>query len=158
MKIALPGFFKDASACTFALLGLVFVLTGCSTFDRDYEAALDQSVAADSPEGPWKGRWVSNKNGHKGELRCIVEKGIEETYTARFKARFWKCFTYTSTAELQMAEGDGERTFSGDAQLGWLAGGQYDYEGRVNQKFFFSEYENKWDYGTFYMERPKKEY
>lgn len=155
MTISLLGILKNVPARMFALSGLVLVLTGCSTFNRDYEAALEQPVTADSPEGSWIGRWSSDKNGHTGELRCIVEKQVDEIYTARFKARFWNIFTYTSTATLDMQPNMRERTFSGSAQLGWLAGGEYLYEGRVNSKFYFSEYENKWDHGTFYMERPK---
>lgn len=158
MKITLSSFFNNKCTSTLALLGLVFFLTGCSTFDRDYEAALNRPHAVDSPEGPWSGRWTSTRNGHTGELRCIVQKSVDDTYTARFKARFWKCFTYTSTADLTMTHVDGEHTFAGNAELGWLAGGRYEYEGRVNRKFFFSEYENKWDHGTFYMERPKTDF
>ncbi len=156
MKINLSGFLTPFSFRSFTLLSLVLVLTGCSTFDRDYKAALKQPVSADSPVGPWTGRWSSVKNSHEGELRCIVQKDIsDDLYTARFEARFWKCFTYTSTATLTMTPKVDEFQFDGTAQLGWLAGGEYKYEGRVNPKFFFSEYQCNWDNGTFYMERPK---
>jgi hypothetical protein len=157
MKNIPPGFLTIFSSRLFALLGLVLILTGCSTFDRDYQAALKQPVSAESPVGPWTGRWTSDKMGHTGELRCLVQKDIgDDLYTARFKARFWKCFTYTSTATLTMKPKGEEFYFDGNAQLGWLAGGEYKYEGRVNPKFFFSEYQCKWDNGTFYMERPKQ--
>jgi len=156
MKIALPVFLKNTVARLAVVLGLALVLTGCSTFDRDYQAALKQPISADSPVGPWTGRWTSDKMGHTGELRSIVQKDIgDDLYTARFKAHFWKCFTYTSTATLTMKPKADEFQFDGTAQLGWLAGGEYHYEGRVNPKFFFSEYSCNWDNGTFYMERPK---
>ncbi len=155
MKTALPDVLRNVPVRALALFAMMLVLTGCSTFDRDYQAALKQSVRAGSPEGPWTGRWTSDKMGHTGELRAIVVKDIDDTYTARFKARFWKCFTYTSTAALTMEPKGDAFHFDGSAQLGWLAGGEYHYEGRVTPKFFFSEYRCHWDNGTFYMERPK---
>ena len=156
MKISLRGWLSFARVRTACLPVLLFAITGCSSFERQYEAALASSPTVDSPEGAWVGNWKSNRNGHTGELRCVIEKSVDDIYIATFKARYWKCFTYTSTADLTMLKNVDEFTFSGDAELGWLAGGTYQYEGRVTDRFFFSEYECRWDHGTFYMERPKE--
>lgn len=156
MKNPFPIFISAAALRALCLLALVLVISGCSSFDRQYEAALATAPAADSPEGAWVGNWKSNKNGHSGELRCVVEKSVDDVYIANFEARYWKCFTYTSSADLTMVQQGDEYQFSGAAELGWLAGGTYHYEGRVNRKFFFSEYECNWDHGTFYLERPRQ--
>ncbi|HAV65026.1 MAG TPA: hypothetical protein DCY13_21980, partial [Verrucomicrobiales bacterium] len=77
------------------LLMFVLALTGCS-FNRDYRKALVQPVVPGSIEGAWTGTWLSGKNGHNGELRGIITRLEGNTYETRFKARFWKIFTYTS--------------------------------------------------------------
>ena len=137
------------------LLALVLVLSGCSSFNRDFQKALLKSTSNNSIEGPWLGSWLSDKNGHHGELRGIITKLDGTTYETRFKARFWKLFTYTSEAQFEMQPHSDGFEFFGTKQLSWLAGGEYTYEGRVSPEKFFSTYQNKWDNGTFQMERPK---
>ena len=138
-----------------AAIALVVLLCGCSSFNRDYKQALVKGAPKDSIEGPWLGSWLSDQNGHQGELRGIITKLDGATYQTRFKARFWKLFTYTSEAEFEMQPHSDGFEFLGTKQLGWLAGGEYTYEGRVSPEKFFSTYANKWDKGTFQMERPK---
>ena len=136
------------------LAPLLLLAAGCSSFNRDYQQALLKGVPKDSIEGPWVGSWLSDKNGHTGELRGIITKVEGDRYETRFKARFWKLFTYTSEAEFEMQPHNDGFEFFGAKKLGWLAGGEYTYEGRVNPEKFFSTYKNKWDHGTFQMERP----
>ena len=136
------------------LAPLLLLAAGCSSFNRDYQQALLKGVPRDGIEGPWVGSWLSDKNGHNGELRGIITKVEGDRYETRFKARFWKIFTFTSEAEFEMQPHNEGFEFFGTKQLGWLAGGEYLYEGRVNNEKFFSTYQNKWDKGTFQMERP----
>lgn len=133
---------------------VLLVAAGCSSFNRDYEQALLKGGPKDGIEGPWIGSWLSDKNGHNGELRGIITKVEGERYETRFKAKFWKIFTYTSEAEFEMQPHNDGFEFFGTKKLGWLAGGEYTYEGRVNPEKFFSTYKNKWDHGTFQMARP----
>ena len=44
--------------------------------------------------------------------------------------------------------------FSGEADLGYLAGGVYHYDGHADGTNFFSNYSSKYDHGTFQMTRP----
>ena len=53
-----------------------------------------------------------------------------------------------------VADGDVYR-FSAEADLGWLAGGRYEYDGSVDGDNFRSTYKSKSDYGTFKMARVK---
>jgi len=134
---------------------LLVALTGCSSFNRDYKKALLAGAPRNSIEGPWVGTWLSGKNGHHGELRGIITQRDDQMYHTRFKATFWKIFTYTSEADFEMQPHNDGYEFFGTKKLGWLAGGEYTYEGRVNPERFYSTYQNKWDQGTFEMERPK---
>ena len=138
-----------------ALAPLVLLaLTGCSSFNRDYKEALLKGAPKDNIEGPWLGSWLSDKNSHHGELRGIITKHDGDRYETRFKAKFWGIFTYTSEAQFAMEPHNEGFEFFGTKKLGWLAGGEYTYEGRVSPAKFFSTYQNKWDHGTFQMERP----
>jgi hypothetical protein len=142
---------------TIGALLVILVLTGCSSFNRDYKRALVGGVPAEGIEGPWVGSWLSDKNGHNGELRGLITRLEGDVYRTRFKARYWKLFTYTSEVEFEMQPHNDGYEFFGAKKLGWLAGGEYIYEGRVNSERFFSTYKNKWDEGTFQMERPSAE-
>ncbi len=145
---------RQRAALLGGLTALAVALTGCSSFNRDYKKALLKGEPENSIEGPWIGSWVSDKNSHHGELRGIITQVEGNTYETRFKAKFWGIFTYTSAAQFAMEPHNAGFEFFGTKKLGWLAGGEYTYEGRVSPEKFFSTYQNKWDNGTFEMERP----
>src|SRR5947208_1643822 len=138
----------------------MFVLgaEGCSTFPRDFTAAVAKPVPAETIEGPWQGSWNSN-GGHSGQLRCLLEPSGEpaggaENYQARFEAKFWGIFTARYNVILHGTRGDGGAKLSGDHDLGWLAGGVYHYEADVTPAAFEATYRSKYDTGTFHMTRP----
>ena len=138
-----------------AFLGLAIIFTGCSTFEQDWRHSVLQAPAkAGSPVGPWKGTWLSQKNGHTGELRCIVTQLTPDTYEYRFKATYWKLFRYSYNVNLLTTCKEGTCTFKGTEDLGFLAGGLYSYEGVINDTNFNSTYSCKFDHGTFQMSRP----
>ncbi len=145
---------RQRAALLGGLTALALALTGCSSFNRDYKQALLKGEPKNSIEGPWIGTWDSDKNSHHGELRGIITQVEGNTYETRFKAKFWGIFTYTSAAQFAMEPHNEGFEFFGTKKLGWLAGGEYTYEGRVSPEKFFSTYQNKWDNGTFEMERP----
>jgi hypothetical protein len=128
---------------------------GCSTFNRDWKKAAQQPTSPGSIEGRWEGKWVSEVNGHAGKLRCLLSWKGDEHCAARFRATYrkWFRFTYTVTLEVQPHYGGWE--FSGEENLGKLAGGIYYYEGRASPTNFFSTYRSKYDHGTFEMHRPE---
>jgi hypothetical protein len=47
--------------------------------------------------------------------------------------------------------------FQGSANLGWYAGGTYQYNGHASVTNFHSTYSCKYDYGYFQMTRPEEE-
>lgn len=130
------------------------MVTGCSTFNHDWKLASRSKPPADDITGAWDGTWLSTVNGHHGRLRSLVSRGEAGQYQARFKARFWKVFTYGYTVPLQAKkEADGSWRLDGSQNLGWLAGGEYHYSGKATPEHFNSAYSNKYDHGTFELKR-----
>jgi hypothetical protein len=131
----------------------IFWITGCSTFDRDWQAAAKFPREPGDIQGPWQGTWLSDTTKHTDRLRCIISKTDVHTYQARFKAHYRKVLTFGYSVPLETRPvGDGFR-FKGEADLGWLAGGLYEYEGSADGTNFFSTYFSKYDKGTFRMGR-----
>jgi hypothetical protein len=137
-----------------AILIMALFLTGCSSFNREYKAALAQPIPTNDISGPWEGRWVSDKNGHTGKLRAVLRQSSAEEYDAYFHATFWKFFRSSYRVPLKYKEENGRTTISGEQDLGWLSGGVYTYEGEATPTRFFSTYKMKYDHGTFEMKRP----
>ena len=138
-----------------AIVGLLLFCSGCS-FNRAWHQAGRTARPADSIEGRWEGRWLSDHNGHTGRLRCVLTRSGNNTntYTAHFRATYWKIFRYSYKASFPFEPREGLWHFQGDENLGWLAGGVYHYEGQVSSTNFHSAYRSKYDHGTFEMSRP----
>jgi hypothetical protein len=93
-------------------------------------------------------------NGHTDSLRCVITQEEPGTYRARFHAKYQKVFTFGYTVLLKTEPEDRAIRFQGEANLGWLAGGVYKYQGHADATNFFSTYSCKYDHGTFRMSRP----
>lgn len=138
-----------------ALLALM-LLSGCSTFSRDWKAAAAKPMPANSVEGRWEGKWHSDHNGHTGGLRALVTKLESGQYEARFHATYAVVLSFSSTVNLDVRPAGGLQQFSGSADLGKAAGGLYHYEGKASGTNFFSTYKCLSDHGTFQMTRPTR--
>ncbi len=140
----------------FFLVLPALLLCGCSTFNRDWNRAAQNPVPVNSVEGRWDGTWLSDVNGHTGRLRCLLVREGENRHQARFRATYWKVFRFSYTVPLQVEAEvrDGAWHFTGEEDLGKLAGGVYRYEGHVTPTDFFSTYRSEHDHGTFQMRRP----
>lgn len=134
-------------------LAMVLLAGGCSSFDRDYQAAVAQGISSDTVEGPWLGTWKSEA-GHGGdELRALVAKAGPEAYRARFRAKFWGIFHTENEIDLQVTSSSPVRA-GGQEDLGWLAGGLYDYQATLTPQNFTATYKSKYDHGDFRLVRP----
>ncbi len=134
------------------LLGLA--ATGCSTFNRDWKAAASTAAPANDITGRWEGTWQSEATGHHGELRSLVTHLAGGDYQARYRAKYLRILSFSYPVRLKVAAaGDGFK-FNGEADLGWYAGGRYQYESRASATNFFSTYKSKDDHGSFQMTRP----
>jgi hypothetical protein len=133
------------------------LLAACSTFERDWDAHVPAQETASGAEGRWSGIWASTASGHSGGLRCILHEDEAGTLHARYRATYARVLTFEYTVPMTLLrEGDTYR-FSGAADLGWLAGGRYEYEGTVVGDRFESTYRCESDRGVFRMRRVPRE-
>ena len=132
---------------------LLAVVPGCASFEREWEAAGKSLGSEDALQGRWQGTWKSDVSGHTGSLRCIITKEAGGHYRANYHATYgWALsFRYAVSMSVEM-EGSASR-FQGTADLGWLAGGEYHYEGTSTANQFTSTYRSKSDHGKFEMVR-----
>lgn len=136
------------------LSAVLLLVTGCSTFNREYKAALAEPISTTDISGPWEGDWLSDKNGHTGRLRAVLRQTSQDEYDAHFQATFWKIFRASYRVPLKFEEKGGLTILAGKSNLGLLSGGLYTYQGEATPVNFFSTYESKYDHGTFEMKRP----
>ena len=136
------------------LLPLVFLLPGCSSFNRDWKKA-EKQPKPDGIAGRWEGTWNSDANGHSGKLRCLIDSVSDTTFRARFDSTYKKILHFKLTVVMTGMITNGVFQFDGEAKLPSWAGGIYDYEGKVTETDFFSTYRCKYDHGTFRMTRPE---
>jgi hypothetical protein len=136
------------------LLCIAIGAAGCSSFNRDWRQAGRAPAPAHDISGRWEGRWTSEATGHSDKLRCLMTKVSDERYEARFHARFWKILSFGYTVLLEIEQADSVFHFKGEADLGRLAGGVYQYEGHASPEHFFSTYRSSRDHGDFEMSRP----
>lgn len=144
----------------FGFIPLVLILTGCSSFNREWREAATQPAKVNGITGRWEGRWHSDANGHNDQIRALITAVDTNHFDVKFHAAYknWQTmyatvhFGYTVRMEAA-SEGSGVK-FHGSEDLGFLAGGVYTYEGRADGTNFFSTYKSKYDWGTFEMRRP----
>ena len=143
---------RAASGCLLVAL----VLSGCSSFNHQWNKAAAQPAPTTDILGRWQGTWKSDASGHNDPLRCLITRSDQGAYQARFHARYHKVFTFGYTVKLNVTKTDDNDAFHfrGDANLHWWAGGMYHYEGKATPTNFFSTYRCKYDHGTFQMTRP----
>ncbi len=137
------------------------MVAGCSTFERDWDA-LGQTPAVETSvetglAGHWDGTWLSDANGHGGGLRCIIAPDESGTLIARYHATYSGFLTFEYDMPMSVQKNGDTFRFSAEADLGWLAGGLYEYAGTVVGDEFKSTYKSKGDNGTFRMQRVRPE-
>lgn len=135
---------------------LLPLLAGCSGFGREWKTAAGMPVVANSIAGRWEGTWRSDANGHHGRLRCILTPQNGSQFEARFHAKYAGLLSFAYTAPLTVTNEAGVWRFSGEANLGKLAGGVYRYDGSASPTHFHSTYRAKSDHGVFELRRPTR--
>jgi len=142
---------RHLSRC--ACLALL-LFCGCSSFNSEWRRVGKRPVAQDSIAGRWEGRWISDVNAHTGRLRCIITSETSGVCQARFRATYLKVLRYSYTVLLKVERRDDGWVFSGEEDLGAMAGGIYRYHGNATAMNFHSIYDSKYDRGLFEMRRP----
>jgi hypothetical protein len=134
----------------------LLLLGGCSTFNRDWKEAAQ--VSAQGVEGRWIGDWHSDFNQHEGPLRCLITKKDGNIYYTRFHAKYSSGFLtigYSYDMDMTISKHGESYTFKGEADLGWMAGGVYWYDGNGTTARIDMNYRATKDFGTFKLQRPK---
>jgi hypothetical protein len=134
----------------------ILLLSGCSQFERDWEAAAAVKPA-DSTDitGRWQGTWSSDASGHNGGLRCLMTRINSKTYHARYAATYFTILHFSYEMDLSADRMPEWVKFEGEADLGAMAGGVYHYEGHANAENFYATYRSNQDHGRFTMKRPE---
>lgn len=137
------------------LAAMLATAVGCSTFDQDWEASKGYALGI---EGRWEGDWSSDANGHHGGLRCLVTRRGDEGFDARYHATYqdW-CGTlgFEYTVPMTVRRDVDGWALEGSADLGWLAGGVYEYDGRASVARFTCKFRSAGDHGVFTLQRPR---
>lgn len=134
-------------------LTLILIGAGCSTFNRDWAAA----TSGNGIEGQWVGRWHSDHNQHNDVLRCLITRKEREVFTTRFHAKYKLGIlpiNFEYALEMAVSESNGQYQFQGEADLGKLAGGIYQYTGTGTTNQLQFDYRSPKDHGTFQLQRP----
>jgi hypothetical protein len=168
----MPAMTRPSTACLIGLL-LAFTAAGGCSFDRKWRdmkrAAISPDASdaqADAPSdalaGRWEGSWASNVNGHSGRLRAIITPVAGEAdpkyYRVDFDAYFMGIlrFGHGMTVVATPNSKPGTIAFTGEEDLGKMAGGVYRYAGTADGRTFTSSYESSNDRGRFEMTRPRE--
>jgi hypothetical protein len=122
-------------------------------FQRRWNDPAAQSKTNNGLEGRWQGEWVSEANGHRGALKCLLTKMESEEYQATFYAVYARFLSVCYSAPLHGRHSDGKLKLEGQADLGQLAGGVYRYAGEADETAFNCTYRCKYDHGTFHLRK-----
>jgi len=153
------------------VLGLILtsVLPSCGfAFREAWKKAPGPTFAFRGPNGPctadfpsegvgkWKGTWLSDANGHHGDLLCVVSESKnsqgdhEFFYHATWKKILSGSYKAIHTVKKQK---DGTYIFKGEHKMPDWAGGLYHYEGTIKGDEFKANYRCSMDNGTYTMKR-----
>ena len=103
--------------------------------------------------GRWVGEWISEANGHHGELKCVLEPLSPLVYRAHFYATFGKIFRVGYATDLAVEQTGDRLCLKGEEDLGALAGGIYRCDGEVVGNGLQCRYSCKYDHGIFRLKR-----
>lgn len=136
----------------------LFLLSSCtSRYERDFAKAVSaQVMPPTSVEGPWKGEWKSEMNGHQGPLWCIVTESAPDIYDFRYRAGWgkWQLGDYVHQVSAKPSR-DGSLVYRGKMDLPGGVG-VHEVEGRLTPSEFKARYQSeRGDRGSMVLRRPE---
>jgi hypothetical protein len=131
---------------------LAALFSGSKAFQREWKRYAESS-RAEGIEGRWQGEWISDVNGHHGELKAVVTNARSNNYETIFHATYSGFLRVSYAVNLFGQSRDGGVELKGEADLGRLAGGVYHYGGKATPTDFSCRYECRYDRGRFQMKR-----
>ena len=130
---------------------LAALFSNSSDFRRAWNNYPESAPPPEDIQGRWQGEWISDVNGHHGQLKAITTKVNSGKYKTSFHATYSKVLRVCYSVNLNVREEDGRFQLEGEADLGQLAGGIYRYDGEATLTEFNCEYRCEYDHGTFRM-------
>ena len=117
-------------------------------------AARPGSSATPTLEGRWIGEWTVSSPEHGGVMRAIVRRVSDTLYTVTFDSEYGSVLHFVHTADLAVTrEADGTLRFTGEENLGCLAGGVFQYKGASDGVHWKSTFRTSGYRGTYEMIR-----
>ena len=124
-----------------------------SAFLQQWRRYENQPPGTPGLAGRWVGEWISEANGHHGELKCVLEPVSPIVYRAHFYASFGKVFRVGYATDLKSEQSSERILLKGEEDLGALAGGIYRCEGEMSGNQLQCRYSCKYDHGVFRLQR-----
>lgn len=114
-----------------------------------------QESYSESPQGAWKGQWVSQSTGHRGPMRVVISPTSSGTYQARFTGRFAAVIPFAYRAELiPQTTADGRVILTSSKKLGPILG-SYQMQTQVSDGVLSGDFQAAGDRGSILMRRVK---
>jgi hypothetical protein len=132
------------------LRNISHVLAGLFNDRADFQRRWEEAVRTGAPQ-PWAGEWVSEVNGHRGELKCLLTQTAPGKFDAAFYAVFARLLKVSYHVPLQGRQTEGVLKLEGQTDLGKLAGGIYHYEGEMDEASLRCTYRCAYDHGVFHL-------
>jgi len=144
-----------------AASALLIAMGGCATprFNRQWEAETSGKAAREARDrygiaGPWVGTWVSYKNDHTGDLRCLVEPLGGGRYLFRYWAEWGPNFKGAFKIACEVKPSG--RGYSVEGSKTLIPFGTYHHEGRITSLSFTADFRsNRKNLGEFRLSRPE---
>ena len=143
-----PGIFVTSVPA----LVLLFLLAGCQTVTPPPA----KSPVAQQIEGHWTGTWHCETTGHSGKLRCRLTYVDDNQYQAKYTGTYMAILPFWYTVDMEVDCQAQACQIQAIADLGWLGGGHYVYDGTIIGDRFKTNYTSKHHNGTFELQRPQK--
>ena len=121
----------------------------------DFRAAWEQADGSPEKGERWTGEWISQENGHRGALRCVLRRREGGDFEAMFHARYARFLRVCYTVALHGARVGEAWRLEGEADLGGLAGGVYTYRGELAGATMTCAYACRYDRGIFELRAVK---
>jgi len=131
---------------------LAALTSNCAEFSRLWRDA-ERQTRASGLSGGWVGEWISEANGHRGQLQCVLSETGSKKYRASFHATYSKVLRVCYTVELRGSTIGSQTQLEGETDLGRLAGGIYHYSGTAGEGQFQCQYRCSYDHGTFRLRK-----
>jgi hypothetical protein len=125
----------------------------CRDFHERWARAGEAPREPGRLTGRWEGEWVSTAGGHRGPLRCVLEQRDADRWSATFRAGYAGILRACYCTELVLRDAGDHWTLNGHSDIGWVAGGVYEYDGDITDDRLVCRYRSRHDRGEFRLQR-----